>query len=338
MYQRSSGGRYLEILLFTLSSLLLYHTIIGFVLFLVPLQVVASRRGIRGLCAAAGVFFVVFLALRFGPFVLSPGAGAPDMVIFMETGGVLLLLLGLLGVNVPIKGRPRTAVMLLAATAVAGIIGFPTIVVLARTDAFQASMNSLFSDTAKVLSTALAPATDGFGSALLAPILEPTHLREMSESFLTRTLLADYMIMLTFSWWAGQAAAARAPAFLGIAPSFRFSRFRLESFWLWPLIASGAVVLADLFFHFSSWAFVGWNIALVLLFLYGLQGLAIVWFQFEARHLPRFLWLLLVIVLGILAVSPGIGVIVLVAVPLFGISENWVRYRIPRSAAPTNYG
>ncbi len=338
MYQRSSGGRYLEILLFTLSSLLLYHTIIGFVLFLVPLQVVASRRGIRSLGAAAGIFFVVFLAIRFWPFMLSPGRSAPDMLIYMEAGAVVLLLLGLLGVNLPMRKRPRTAVVLLAATAVAGIIGFPTILILTGTAAFQQSMNSLFTETAKTLSTALAPAGDALGSALLAPILEPAHLRAMSEAFLTRTLLADYMVMLTFSWWAGQAAATRAPAFLGIQPSFRFSGFRLEGFWLWPLIAAGALVLVDLFFHISSWAFVAWNIGLVLLFLYGLQGLAIIWFHFDKRHLPRFLWLLLIVALGILAVTPGIGVIVLVAVPIFGISENWVRYRIPRSAAPTNDG
>ena len=49
MYQRSAGGRWLEILLFTTSSLILYHTGVGIILFLVPLQVVASRRGVQGL-------------------------------------------------------------------------------------------------------------------------------------------------------------------------------------------------------------------------------------------------------------------------------------------------
>ena len=336
MYQRSSGGRYLEILLFTLSSLLLYHTIIGFALFLVPLQVVASRRGLRSLLAGVCIFFLVFLVIRFWPFVVSRGASPPDLLVFMEIGIVALLLLGLVGVNIPAKKRPRTAVVLIAATAFAGVVGFPALLVLTRTSAFQQAMNGLFADMARILSTALAPAADGIGSSLLAPLLVPARLREISEAFLARSLLADYMVLLTFSWWAGQAAAARAPAFFGIQPSFRFFRFRLEGWWLWPLIASGALVLADLFFGVSSWAFIGWNIGLVLLFLYGLQGMAIVWFLFDKYHLPRFLWLLLVAGLVIIAASPGVGAIVLVAVPLFGISENWIRYRIPRDTAPTN--
>jgi hypothetical protein len=338
MYQRSSGGRYLEILLFTLSSLLLYHTIIGFVLFLVPLQVMASRRGVRSLLAGVGVFYLVFIAIRFWPFIASRGESLPDMLILMEIGGVGFLLLGLVGVNIPFKKRPRTIVMLIAATAFAGVVGFPALLVLTRTEAFQQAMNNLFADTARILSAALAPAADGIGSSLLAPLLQPARLREIFQAFLARSLLADYMVLLTFSWWAGQAAAARAPAFFGIQPSFRFVRFRLESWWLWPLIASGALVLADLFFGISSWAFVGWNIGLVLLFLYGVQGMAIIWFLFDKYHLPRILWLLLVAGLLILAVSPGIGAIILVVVPILGISENWIRYRIPRDTAPPNAG
>jgi hypothetical protein len=336
MYQRSSGGRYLEILLFTLSSLLLYHTIIGFALFLVPLQVVASRRGVRSLLGGAGVFFLAFLGIRFWPLIASRGVSVPDMLVFMEIGVVAFLLLGLIAVNIPMKKRPRTAIMLIAATALAGAVGFPTLFVLTRTDAFQKAMNGLFADTARILAAALSPAGDGIGSSLLAPFLQPARLREFSEGILARSLLADYMILLTFSWWAGQAAAARAPAFFGIPPSFRLLRFRLESWWLWPLIASGALVLADLFFGVSSWAFVGWNIVLALLFLYGLQGMAILWFLFDRHHLPRFLWLLLVAGLVILAATPGVGTIVIVAVPIFGISENWIRYRIPRDAAPSN--
>jgi hypothetical protein len=156
----------------------------------------------------------------------------------------------------------------------------------------------------------------------------------MSEAYLLRSLLADYAVLLAFSWWAGQAAANRARALQGAVPRFRLSRFTLEAGWLWPLIGSGALVLADLFFGISAWAYAAWNIGLVMLFLFGLQGMAIVRFLFEKYRVPRLLWFLLVAGLVMLAASPGAGLFIVLLIPILGISENWIRYRIPRDAAP----
>ena len=121
----------------------------------------------------------------------------------------------------------------------------------------------------------------------------------------------------------------------GCRRRFRFSAFRLESGWLWPLIVSGALVLADLFFGISAWAYAAWNIGLVLLFLFGLQGLAIVLFLFEKYRVPRLLWFLFIVGLAVLAASPGAGLFFVLVIPVLGISENWIRYRIPRAPAPT---
>ncbi|MGA2977516.1 MAG: DUF2232 domain-containing protein [Spirochaetia bacterium] len=334
MYKRSPGGQLLEILLFTLSSLVLYHTGVGIVLFLVPLQVVASRRGMRSLLAAAGIFLAVFLLIRFWPYFLSRGQTSPDVLVWLEMGMVALLLLGMVVINLPLQRRPRSLFMALAATAFAGIVAFPALLALSQSAAFQRSMDALFAEVAKTLSSIFAPAADGAAGSLVATLLEPARLRQLSEAVLLRSLLAGYAVLITFSWWAGQAAAARAPATFGVRPSFRFARFRLESWWLWPLIASGALILLDLFFGISAWAYAVWNIGIVLLFLYGLQGMAILWFLFDKYHLPRFLWLLLIVGFAILAASPSVGLFIILAVPLFGISENWIRYRIPREPAP----
>jgi hypothetical protein len=334
MYQRSSGGHYFEILLFTLSSLFLYHTGVGFVLFLVPLQVVASRRGIRALALASGVFFGVFLVIRLWPAIFSADHPFPDILGAIEIGVAAVLLLGMIVVNVPLKRRPRTLVMILAATALAGAAALPAAVWLSGTPVFQKAMDSLFAEVSKMLSGAFASAADSGAAAFFAQVLQPDRLRRMSEAYLLRSLLADYAVLIAFSWWAGQASANRARALLGMGPGFRLSRFRLESGWLWPLIASGALVLADLFFGISAWAYAAWNIGLVLLFIFGLQGMAIVLFLFEKYRVPRVLWFLLIAGLVILAASPGAGLFVVLAVPVLGISENWIRYRIPRESVP----
>ncbi|MBE3129744.1 MAG: hypothetical protein IMZ54_03370, partial [Acidobacteria bacterium] len=55
-------------------------------------------------------------------------------------------------------------------------------------------------------------------------------------------------------------------------------------------------------------------------------------FLFEKHRLPRLLWFLLVVGLLVLAASPRANLFVVVAVPVFGISENWIRYRVRETA------
>ncbi len=339
MWQRSSRGQYVEILLFTLSSLLLYHTGIGFVLFLVPLQVVASRRGARGLALAAAAFFVLFLAIRFWPAVFSPGHALPDLLSSIEIGIAGVCLLGMLVVNLPLVRRPRTLFLLLAAAGAAAAVLVPLGLAVSRTPAFQQSMDQLFAEVSRMLSSVFAPAVDSGAASFFSQMVQPARLREMTEATLLRSFLADFLVLMAFSWWAGQAAARRRTAFAEAAEGFRLGSFRLESWWLWPLILSGALVLADLFFGISGFgvpwlAYAAWNVGLALLFLYGLQGMAIVIFLFEKYRLPRLLWFLLVAGIVVLAASPGAGMFIVLAIPVLGISENWIRLRIPRRAAP----
>ncbi len=339
MWQRSSRGPYVEILLFTLSSLLLYHTGVGFLLFLVPLQILASRRGIRALGLAAGAFFAVFLAIRFWPTVFAAGHPLPDLLAASEIGVAAVCWIGLLVVNLPLARRPRTVVMLMAATGVAGAVLVPLGLAVSRMAAFQQSMDALFGEVSRTLSAVFAPGTDGAG-AFFSQMVQPARLRAMTEATLLRSFLADYLVLITFSWWAGQAGGRRRVAFGEPAEGFRLSRFRLESWWLWPLILSGAVVLGDLFLGISDrglsvLAYAGWNVGLALLFLFGLQGMAIVMFLFEKYRLPRILWFLLVVGIVVLAASPGAGVFIVLIIPVLGIAENWIRFRIPRGAAPT---
>jgi len=204
---------------------------------------------------------------------------------------------------------------------------------LSQNAAFQSSMAGLFVDISKTLSAVFAPA-DAVAGSMLAPLLQPQKLRQIAEAYFLRTVVADYLMLLAFSWWAGQAAASRSAALFRVRPRFHFALFRLEGGWLWPLIAAGALVLADLFFGISFWAYAAWNVGLGVMFLYGLQGLAVLRFLFEKHGLPRMLWLLLIVVIGVLAASPRVGMFVMIALPVFGVSENWIRYRVPRDTAP----
>jgi hypothetical protein len=330
MHQRTAGAYVLEVSLFTLSSLVLYHIGIGLVFFLIPLQVVAARRGIRALLLSAGLFMLVFLALRFWPAASAGAAPRRDILALVETGAVVFALIGVVAVNLLLIRRRRTLHVLLAVAGIAGVAAIPLLLLLSRSEEYSEAMARLFAELSKALASVFAPG-EGPGSAFPGSFLDPVRLREISQAVMARSLLADYFALLSFTWWAGQAAATRSLLRMGRMP-FRFAEFRLEGFWLWLLIASWAFVLLDLFFGIGTLSWVGWNIGFVLLFLYGLQGMAIARFFFETRRLPRLLWLLLVAGVLILAVTPRTSLFVLVAVPGFGISENWIRYRVHRDA------
>jgi len=337
MFKKPARGRVLEILLFTLCSLVLYHIGIGVIVFLIPLQVVTSRHGIGSLLAACGIFLFVFLVLRFPPFL--GGASQPGIVSLVEGIFVLSLFVGLLIVNLPWPAAWRTLFRLLAATAIVGLGAIPCTIVLFHSAQFQSAMGKIYEEASRLVTSLLSGRQDMTDPALSA-FLSPEALRSMMHAFLSRSLLPLYFGLLSFSWWAGQASASRS-MWLGQV-RFRFSGFRLESFWLWPLICALTLILADLVLSSravsalreTGWQYGAWNIGLVVIVLYGLQGLAILRFLFERHGLPRLLWLLLVIVLIILAATPRTGVFLMVALAAFGVSEHWIRYRINANRKP----
>ena len=333
MYRRSSGAGIPEILLFTISSLVLYYLGVGVALFLVPLQILASRRGPSTLLVACLFFLACFAGLRLAPLLFSRGAAQPGILTLLEVVIVAGLMGGLLVVNLSLTRWKRTLYKISAATALAGVVAAALGWWLSSSASFHQAMQQLYAEISQTLSSILVPAGGASGSAVQS-LFSPATLQKLSQAYLVRTVLLDVLVFLSFSWWLGQALSSRALAVLG-KPVFRFSAFHLESFWLWPLILCGAVVLLDLFFGLEPWSYAAWNVGLAVLFLYGLQALAIVRFVFEKYRLPRLLWVLLLIGLAVLCASPQAGLYVLLIIPTFGVSEQWVRYRIPREPMPT---
>jgi hypothetical protein len=229
-------------------------------------------------------------------------------------------------VNLRALGTFRGLSRLLAATLVVGLLAIPLFLILPGLSGFQKAMTGVFSDISKTLQSLLSPA--GEAPSFLGPLLQPTELMRISGEYFLRSFLLDVFVLLGFSWWVGTAAAARTARLDLRRPAPRLAFFRLEGFYLWPFIGAWAAILLDLVVGISVASYVAWNVGLVLLFLYGLQGLAIVRFLMEKHHLPRLLWWLLLVLLVVLLASPRSSLFVTIAVPAFGVSENWVRYRV----------
>jgi len=335
------GGRFLEALLFAVSSLVLYSFGVGRVLFLVPLQVLSVRRGVSGLAAAGAVAVIGLAGIRLAGLLPAPFDEGAVLVAGAEVAVFLLLVAGLAAADLRLGGM-RALLRLLAAAAVVCAAGAPLVAVLAASPVVVQLVDEVFADTSRMLQTVFATG-DSVTGTMVEALIVPGVLKVMVREYLLHSFVLAVFAFLAFSWWAGSAAGSRsvAPA---PARRWRLAAFRLESWWLWPLIVSLALVAADLLgllervpgsaavpATYASYA--AWNAALVVLFLFGLQGLAILRFWLEKRGLARFVWPLAVAVVLAALVTPRLNAVVAVVLPLFGASENWVRYRSSGAAA-----
>jgi hypothetical protein len=336
MLTASSRGRVLEAFLFAVSSLVLFNIGVGIVLFLVPLQVAAVRRGLPGLLLSAAFVVAGAVGLRVVQ-LLSAGQGASWAPLSaVEAGAMIVALAGIVIVNLPALGRFRGLHRVLAGSLAAGVLSVPLILLIPGIPGFQEGMDKVFAEVSRMLQSFLPPA--GGGPALLGAMPGAQELQKISVAYFLRSFLMDVFALTAFTWWAGT-GAARLSLPPGVRPErARFSGFRLEGAFLWPLIGSWALILADLVFGISVVSYVAWNAGLVLLFLYGLQGLAILRFLMEKHHLPRLLWFLLLVVIVVLLFQPRGSLFVIVVIPAFGVSENWIRYRVREKLSPDQNG
>lgn len=339
MMRSTVGGRFLEALLFAVSSLVLYSFGVGRLLFLAPLQVLAVRRGPAGLAAAGGIAVVGLAAIRLASLLPAPFEEGALLASAAEVGLFLLLAAGLTAANVR-WGRARALVRLLAAAALVCAAGAPLVAVLAADAGVARMVDAIFADVSQMLRAIFATG-DSVAGTVVEALLAPDALKVMVREYLLRSFVLSVFAFLAFSWWAGSAAGSRVLPLAPPSRRWRFAAFRLESWWLWPLIVSLALVAADVLgaaervsaAAAANVSYVAWNAALVVLFLFGLQGLAILRFWLEKRGLARFLWPLAVVLVLIALATPRLNAVVAVALPLFGASENWVRYRSDGAAA-----
>jgi hypothetical protein len=324
----------IEAAVFAALAALLYHLGLGFLLFLVPVQVALVRRGPSSFYAAAGLSFVLVMGAR----LIFVGGGLAEARPFLvaEAATVAALLGGLVLVQLPeieqglLRTRLRRVPRLLAITALAGLLAVPLILYLRADESFVSGLREMFTGLAAALDRTLG-ASEGLdlpaGGA--SGLIKPEALMEAVREFLWRSFLFGYFFVLAFAWWVGSVIGART-----IGQKARVTPlkdFRLPDGYVWPLIASLAVVALNLVVHLGVLELAAWNLLLIMMLLYGLVGLGIIRFLLRKYRLPPGLRWLLVGVIIVMALTPRLNLAVMVLVPGLGVSEIWVKYRKERS-------
>ncbi len=334
------GGIVVAFLTMVASRWSLVQVSLHFAFLLVPLQVVYRRNGPRDFLRVSALAFLLLAGLRVAlaasalgdlarpahqsdvvRAMLAPLPGVLYPLVSVELVTVLALLAGLAWVNVygPTIVPWRAAYRMLAATAAASVLALATIVLLAGNHAFVESLQQLFGNFLEVARSAAARAE------MTVPQLgQGASMMQAYWDYLFGSLVFGYFVNLAAAWYLGNRIGARSRYQKSLAA------FSLPEVFVWPLIASWTVVLIGRFVKLGHLRAFALNAGLILLALYGVQGLAIIeTLVARVRRGPESRrWLLIAVLLALFV--PALGVLALVVIPLVGVSEIWIKYRIER--------
>jgi hypothetical protein len=300
-----------------LSGLLYLSYVLSFA-FLVPVQHAFTGRGKKSGFIAAGIAMFVIAAGQVGrmiemrvldPVVLVAGVLPP--LLFLAAIAFVNMKIG----SLPIGGKILIASMVLAAIAAPFVM--------------QATADKNFSSwLVEYIGSAMSSSgigTDGQAYARAAV--------DSAISVIQSAFAAFILWVVASSWWIGSFYAARkalreTQAGESLLASIRLATMRVPYFALWPTLLSWALLFVALLTKQTGFvAAIAWNIALCSASLYAMQGIGIVSHLFKRFNANRLLRILAPLAIVAVALSSTAGALILIALPLLGITEVWLPYR-----------
>ncbi len=330
MVRGRNTSLWIELALFVAAGVFLYQ-MGGVFLFMIPLQIIYARRGRILFSYAAVGMAVVIAGIRLVGMAGSVNMATARSLVFLELFVVAILVAGLALLNLFPQPRIRRTHKLLITTGGAACLIVPLILWLRS----QPEITQVISDVYRQLAdsmTILLSQSLGTSEETLRRLIDPDEIVRLAGQVLFRSFLFTYFLLLTFSWWAGTRAAARSirPASgVPALPPARLVDLFLPDLYVWPLIGSLALILLDFVFKvdLGVLAYAGWNVGMIFLFLYALQGLGIAQFFFRSRNVGRGLRFLFYAALVVLLLTPKLNIALIIALPGLGVSEIWLQYR-----------
>lgn len=322
---RAARSYWIEVILLAVAASVSYLVLplFGPLLCLVPLQALLVRRGITAFGYAAALFGIAAVSFR----LLTGWGDLPDQIADgLMRAEILVLILTVGGLYVLASARfsqYRVLYRLLGATVAAGVATMPLMAGFLETASLAAE--SFLMNWANSASMSLGDelATDAIAAA-----------RSMADTFreaapgILRSYLLIYFVFLTSQWWIGTAVGARSARMP--SPLRPVTEFHAPDHLVWVLVGGLAVVAIDQTGALGNaglelLAAIGWNAVLVMAFVFGIQGIAIMR-VFAGRYgqsgTTTSLLIGVMLIIGLFAL-PWL----LLIISAFGASEIWVHYR-----------
>lgn len=310
---------YIGALIASCVSVFAYQTGFFFFLFLVPLQLLLFRSGLKvARIAVLGVgIALVYLGIR------HTALGNGDVrryLLLVELVIPFLLLGGFLLENGFFGNLGGVLLNALLATAIAALVSIAVLHVLLNNEAFIAYYKAQFAEMFNILKSTLAGSSD----IDLIPMMDmdvDTMLSHVSSVFFKGFLFAYFCILFvsyTFALSVERLTKHEAGIITVMIPDY----------FVWVLIAALSLVLVDARFQPNPvLGYVGWNVFLIVMFLYGLRGMGLIRQMLEVRKVHPVVRFFLAFAAFMLLMHPRYGRVLLVGIPLIGISEIWFKYK-----------
>ena len=309
---------YIGALIASCISVFAYQTGFFFFLFLVPLQLLLFRSGLKvARVAVLGVgIALVYLGIKHTAFGNGDVRG---YLLLVELVIPFLLLGGFLLENGFFGNLGGVLLNALLATAMTALVSIAVLQVL-NNEAFIAYYKAQFAEMFNILKSALAGSSD----IDLIPMMDmdvDTMLVHVSSVFYKGFLFAYFCILfLSYSFALSVERLTKHEA--GIITVM------IPDYFVWVLIAALSLVLIDARFQPNPvLGYVGWNVFLIVMLLYGLRGLGLIRQMLEVRKVHPVVRHFIAFATVILLLHPRYGRVLLVGIPLIGISEIWFKYK-----------
>ena len=300
-------------------SIFAYQTGFFFILFLVPLQLLVFKSGLKvARIAVLGVgIALVYLGIRHTAHVETD---VRSYLLLIELVIPFLLLFGFLLENGFFGNLGGVLLNALLATLITAVVSIAVIQVLLGNEAFVAYYKAQFSEMFKILKTAI----EASSNIDLVPMMNmdvDTMLSHVSSVFYKGFLFA-YFCILFVSYTFALSVDRLTKHEIGMITVM------IPDYFVWVLIASLSLVLVDARFSTAPvLGYVGWNIFLIVMFLYGLRGMGLIRQILEVRNVHPVMRFFITFAAVILLLHPRYGRVLLVGIPLVGVSEIWFKYK-----------
>jgi hypothetical protein len=324
MERRAISREWVEVAIFTGAAFLVYQISLLFFLVAVPLMVLGLKQGREALlyggsALLAAILLQVFFRTR----------GIEEEVLrwfffMMEAAYPLALILG---VAVLFWSRGRMLYRLLSATVVVLLLSLPIAGVYsgnqevmefiqqqvkAVLDAFQQSLSANGADS----------------SVMLFASMDADSLYTLMSEVFIRHYIFSYFLMLTACWALSYGIYRRS---VGRSP-YNLVNFTVSEVFLWPVIVSWFGVMLDVLVGIPYIGFLFWNYGMILLSIFAMQGIGIMKSLFQQHGVSKLLQVLVTASAVIILLTPRLNLVLIVGVPLLGLSEYWIHYRAENSA------
>ena len=311
--------KWIEMIGYGLASLILFQ--IGFMafLFIVPLIILYYKKSINeylivGVCV--GLMIIITTYIEYSKL-----EGIIFQLILIRLLIPTGLIYGIFLIIYPLEGFNRKLERSLISALVFGVISVPVILYLQSSVDLVNYVKEAVDTILNSLKTNVGATSIEFEVALNQ--LNADFIFEYGKQLILRSILFYYYALLLLSWKIGEWFGLRS---LGKVQK-TLKDFFVPKNYVWPIIISWFIIFIDMIRGLGFIGYVFWNIGLITLFLFGLQGCGIIQFLFNKYNLSKGSRTLIALSLGIMFIMPGIQYVIMIGIPGLGISEIWKQYR-----------